>query len=551
MSAGIGQLVVSIIGDTQKLKESFQEVGEQASNLGSQFTRAGETMSRAGSAMTKGITVPLTAIGGSLIALTMKTSELANEMADAAERVNVSAQSFHALDYALNRTGMETSEVERALRRVNDTLARGVSGTERTVMALEQLGISQTEIVNGSIGTEDAFIRILQSLHEMDNEYERVALAQEVFGTRLYSQVMPAVNEGGDAIADMAQQAVELGYVMDEEAYEAAGEFGDALDDLKLEFQSLGYSIGTEFMGIVQDDMIPIIRNDMLPLLNTFMSGLSSLMSVFGQLSPGIRKAIIVFTALAAALGPVLMVLGPMIASIGSLITAIGAAGGLTAIVSGATAALGGLIAAISPILIPLAALVALIAAVYLTWKHWDQITDIIAEVFKNVKDTVSGIKEQLSSVINSFKVLFNDLLDFSLYDAGKNLIHTLVQGIKSVVHEPYDTVLNGVSNIRNLLPFSPAKEGPLSKLPNWDSYLSTPINRSVQDMNTGLTKGLQTVVNNVNNPNTTTTTTTNHFSGDEYTIQNVNLASDYPFEKFVRDIERYNSQKRIQRGIQ
>ncbi|MCS3923817.1 hypothetical protein, partial [Methanosalsum natronophilum] len=180
MSAGIGQLVVSIIGDTQKLKESFQEVGEQASNLGSQFTRAGETMSRAGSAMTKGITVPLTAIGGSLIALTMKTSELANEMADAAERVNVSAQSFHALDYALNRTGMETSEVERALRRVNDTLARGVSGTERTVMALEQLGISQTEIVDGSIGTEDAFIRILQSLHEMDNEYERVALAQEV-----------------------------------------------------------------------------------------------------------------------------------------------------------------------------------------------------------------------------------------------------------------------------------------------------------------------------------------------------------------------------------
>gem|GEM_PF-4319629 len=550
MSAGIGQLVVSIIGDTQKLKESFQEVGEQASNLGSQFTRAGETMSRAGSAMTKGITVPLTAIGGSLIALTMKTSELANEMADAAERVNVSAQSFHALDYALSRTGMETSEVERALRRVNDTLARGVSGTERTIDALDKLGISQTEIVNGSIGTEDAFIRILQSLHEMDNEYERVALAQEVFGTRLYSQVMPAVNEGGDAIADMAQQAVELGYVMDEEAYEAAGEFGDALDDLKLEFQSLGYSIGTEFMGIVQDDMIPIIRNDMLPLLNTFMSGLSSLMSVFGQLSPGIRKAIIVFTALAAALGPVLMVLGPMIASIGSLITAIGAAGGLTAIVSGATAALGGLIAVISPILIPLAALVALIAAVYLTWKHWGQITDIIAEVFKNVKDTVSGIKEQLSSVINSFKVLFNDLLDFSLYDAGKNLIHTLVQGIKSVVHEPYNVVRDGVSEIRDLLPFSPAKEGPLSKLPNWDSYLSTPINRSIQDMNTGLTKGLQTVVNNVNNPNTTTTTTTNHFAGEEYTIQNVNLASDYPFEKFVRDLERYNSQKRIQRGI-
>ncbi|MCS3924943.1 hypothetical protein, partial [Methanosalsum natronophilum] len=257
-----------------------------------------------------------------------------------------------------------------------------------------------------------------------------------------------------------------------------------------------------------------------------------------------------VFTALAAALGPVLMVLGPMIASIGSLITAIGAAGGLTAIISGATAALGGLIAAISPILIPLAALVALIAAVYLTWKHWDQITDIIAEVFKNVKDTVSGIKEQLSSVINSFKVMFNDLLDFSLYDAGKNLIHTLVQGIKSVIHEPYNVVRDGVSEIRDLLPFSPAKEGPLRKLPNWDSYLSTPINRSIQNMNTGLTKGLQTVVNNVNNPNTTTTTTTNHFAGEEYTIQNVNLASDYPFETFVRDLERYNSQKRIQRGI-
>ena len=52
-----------------------------------------------------------------------------------------------------------------------------------------------------------------------------------------------------------------------------------------------------------------------------------------------------------------------------------------------------------------------------------------------------------------------------NLFEAGKKILHTLVEGIKSVALKPYEAVKSVLAKVRKLLPFSPAKEGPLSDL--------------------------------------------------------------------------------------
>jgi len=49
------------------------------------------------------------------------------------------------------------------------------------------------------------------------------------------------------------------------------------------------------------------------------------------------------------------------------------------------------------------------------------------------------------------------------MYNAGINMIQSLIDGIKNMAGRVYDAVSGIVDKVRNLLPFSPAKEGPLS----------------------------------------------------------------------------------------
>jgi TP901 family phage tail tape measure protein len=57
----------------------------------------------------------------------------------------------------------------------------------------------------------------------------------------------------------------------------------------------------------------------------------------------------------------------------------------------------------------------------------------------------------------------FIDSIDLSA--AGAKMMQTLTAGIKSAITAPVDLVKSGLSKIRNLLPFSDAKEGPLSSI--------------------------------------------------------------------------------------
>jgi phage-related protein len=133
-----------------------------------------------------------------------------------------------------------------------------------------------------------------------------------------------------------------------------------------------------------------------------------------------------------------------------------------------------------------------------------------------------------------------------SFYDSGKDLIQNFINGIKSMVNPLTSTVSDVFSGISRYLPHSPAEVGPLSELPNWDAFFVSPLKKSIGNMDGVLASGLTNVAGSFS---TSTSTTNNTYAGDEFVVQNVNLSAGYPFEKFVHDLEKYNRQKRVQRG--
>ncbi len=114
----------------------------------------------------------------------------------------------------------------------------------------------------------------------------------------------------------------------------------------------------------------------------------------------------------------------------------------------------------------------------YLIYKNWDKVKGLW-DIIKNKLSTftswlISSWKKALlvflwvnpiTAPIMALKKLINFLKNINLSEVGKKIILSLAKGIMSAALAPVRAVQGVVQKIRNLLPFSPAKEGPLKDL--------------------------------------------------------------------------------------
>ena len=93
--------------------------------------------------------------------------------------------------------------------------------------------------------------------------------------------------------------------------------------------------------------------------------------------------------------------------------------------------------------------------AVYLIWKHWEPIKGF----FKGLLGSVLSV---FKPAVEAWAAVFTD---FSWAGVGKAIIETIVLGLTGGVQVLYKGVTFVLGKVRGLLPFSDAREGPLSGL--------------------------------------------------------------------------------------
>jgi TP901 family phage tail tape measure protein len=106
---------------------------------------------------------------------------------------------------------------------------------------------------------------------------------------------------------------------------------------------------------------------------------------------------------------------------------------------------------------IAIAAFMPFIGIPMLIINNWDSIVAFFSNLWVRVKGTftsgIQGIKDFITGTFAWFR------------ESGSKILTTFTEGIKSAVSAPIEAVKGGLSKIRKLLPFSDAKEGPLSTL--------------------------------------------------------------------------------------
>lgn len=149
------------------------------------------------------------------------------DAADAADKVSqktgLLTKEVAGMQLAFAQNGIGTDQMTAALSRMSVQIVEGGD-------AFDKLGV-KTRNADGSVrGVKDVLYDTADAFENMENGAVKTSLAVDLFGKAAGPELIPLLNEGSDAMREMADMAAKLGLEVDGSAAKAADEFNDTLD---------------------------------------------------------------------------------------------------------------------------------------------------------------------------------------------------------------------------------------------------------------------------------------------------------------------------------
>jgi len=415
----------------------------------------------------------LPAIGVGAVAKFAKDNlDAADAMSKLSLRTGIAAPTLDKFRKVAELSDTSIEGLSKAFTILAKNSADAAEGSGPAADAFAKLGINVTD-AGGKLRTTDAiFLDIADRFAQLADGTDKAALASDIFGSRLGSQLIPLLNSGGDAVRNMST-------ALTQDFADRAAVFNDRLENMQEQLQQLGLELTTA----------------LLPVLEALVGVFEQVGSAFSKLPEPLQKITASVIALSAAWG----LLGPIVAPL------IGLLKGLAALKIGATIA--GWAGAIGPLLAGLKALGALIAAVFTGPVGWivllvaagvaiytfrDQIgnaLETIASLFQSAFEAISGLLQSAAKAYFDFYVkpvldlaegAYNGILGiFSRigqavkgpFIAAANVVKSVFQGVLKVltsILNAWIRRLNFAINLANNLPFIDLDNVPTFSVPQF-----------------------------------------------------------------------------------
>lgn len=267
--ANIFSLYGSIFIDNEKANKSIDETTDKAKKSSSSFTENLGNVVKAGTKVATAVVGATTAVVGGVSAMATSFADTTGDLDDMAQRTGVSAEEFQKYAYAAKLSGMETTTLEKAMIKQQKAFADAKEGSKAMSEAYKRLGVDIKSIESSG----DAFDVVIKKLASMENETERNAIANDIFG-KSYAELAPLLNSGAEGIDALKQEAVDLGAVISNDVVSAGANFGDTIDKIKT-------SLGGMFNNIMSS-LLPIIQS----LLDLILENMPTIQGLIQQFAP-------------------------------------------------------------------------------------------------------------------------------------------------------------------------------------------------------------------------------------------------------------------------
>lgn len=237
------------------------------SNVGSSLSSFESTFG----GITERLVTMLTAAGvvAAIKAISQAFQEAVNNAATYADTVDkgsralsMSTDAYQVWQHALSQSGADINDVRRGWLNLTDAIDMATNHTDEWAedtgdvkKALETLGINPKSFKT----TEELFSAVIDMLSTMEAGAQRDALVTALFG-RGGMKLNALLDSGKKGIADLKDEAYELGLVMSEEDITKGVAYGDALANMQDAIEALKQNIVSGLFPLLTDAMNMITR---------------------------------------------------------------------------------------------------------------------------------------------------------------------------------------------------------------------------------------------------------------------------------------------------
>ena len=171
------------------------------------------------------------AVTGALVKMAQQSANLGDQFQKSSIKTGVATEQLSALKFAAEQSGTSFETVEKSLIKLARNANEAAQGTKTQADAFEALGVSVTD-ANGNLRPmNDLLLDSADRFALMENETEKAALAQDIFG-KSGVDMLPLLNEGREGIKAYTDQASDLGVVYSQDLANSSADLLDALNKL-------------------------------------------------------------------------------------------------------------------------------------------------------------------------------------------------------------------------------------------------------------------------------------------------------------------------------
>lgn len=181
-----------------------------------------------------------------LIDITRESAAYADEILTMSTATGIATESLQEYTYAADLLDVSVETITGSQARLIRSMGAAQEGTAAQADAFAKLGVTYQNTDGSLRNAEEVFWDTIDALGQMQNETERDAIAMDLLG-RSAQDLNPLIKAGSDRMAELADEAHEMGYVLDDEALGVLGEVDDAMQRLNRQTEATKNKVAVEF----------------------------------------------------------------------------------------------------------------------------------------------------------------------------------------------------------------------------------------------------------------------------------------------------------------
>lgn len=187
-----------------------------------------------------------------LISMTKEAASNADDLLTLASVTGTTTDSVQELNYMADLTDVSFDRIKDSLKETTNKMQEAATGTGDAYEAYKQLHVEITN-ADGSLRSAQAvFLDTIDALGEMKNKTERDALAMDLMSESA-QELNPLIDLGGEKMRAYAQEAHDMGYVLDNDALKSLQGVDDAYSRLQKTQEGVKNQLAVEFAPYLEE----------------------------------------------------------------------------------------------------------------------------------------------------------------------------------------------------------------------------------------------------------------------------------------------------------